>query len=67
MKKLANLNGAKALNKNEQRAIHGGARGGSSGCCNPTNDCCVPNPYYNGSNCQFVPGDPYTWPVPYCI
>ncbi len=44
MKKLADLKGARALNKIEQQSVNGGGRlkpGG--GCCNPANDCCVPN------------------------
>ncbi len=68
MKKIANLNGVKTLSKKEQKSINGSGKPGSGGgCCNPSYSCCVPNPNYNGSNCQFVPGNPYAFPVPYCI
>ena len=54
------LNLGKALNKAEQRTINGGASGK---CCNPANDCCVPNdgaprpqcsPPTGGSGCAFL-------------
>ncbi|MEQ6125287.1 hypothetical protein AAON49_13850 [Pseudotenacibaculum sp. MALMAid0570] len=59
------LNIGKALNKAEQKQVNGGLK--PRPCCNPADDCCVPNPNYNGSNCQFIPGNPNAWPVPYCI
>ena len=65
MKKLVNLKGAKALNKKEQQSVNGGARG-NNGCCNPTNDCCIPKPIPVqlvpcvidfSPNCQYAYGD----------
>jgi len=59
MKKLAKIIGVKTLDKKAQRRIGGGARGK---CCNPTNDCCVPNngaPHpgcgqYGNPNCNWL-------------
>ncbi|WP_298320233.1 hypothetical protein [uncultured Aquimarina sp.] len=54
------------LSKNQQKEINGGGLRPSR-CCNPALSCCVPNPNYNGSNCQFVQGNPNSFPVPFCI
>ncbi len=66
MKKLADLKGARALNKIEQQSVNGGGRlkpGGGGGCCDPAIDCCVPNdgaprpqcpPPTGSANCTFL-------------
>lgn len=54
------------LTRDQQKDVKGGMLKPSR-CCNPADSCCVPNDYYNGNNCQFVPGDPNAFPVPYCI
>ena len=52
-----------SLEKKEQKQITGGMLTKGRGCCNPTNDCCVPNdgaprpwcPTPTGSpSCQFL-------------
>lgn len=56
------LNIGKSISKSEQKEIMGGRRG----CCDPADDCCVPNDYWPGWGCRFLPGNPNTVP-PYCI
>ncbi len=67
MKNLQNLKGAKALNKQEQKAINGGGLGIQE-CCDPANECCTPQPVafqliqYGCASpefgCQFAHADP---------
>lgn len=64
--KKAILNIGTALNKAELKQVNGG-RLKPRPCCDPALSCCVPNPNYNGQNCQFIPGDPNAFPVPFCI
>ena len=70
MKNLQNLKGAKALNKQEQPAINGGAPGAVE-CCNPANDCCsiLAGVNYSGVGCMYQYGDPNPFPPYYtdCI
>ena len=51
------------LSKKDQKIVNGGKRSGGR-CCNPTYDCCDPASY--PSDCLAY-GDPYAFPVPYCI
>lgn len=61
------LHTGKALTKVEQKSVIGqGLKKGGS-CCNPSLSCCVPNPSYNGNNCQFILGNSNAFPVPFCI
>jgi hypothetical protein len=47
-----------ALNKVEQKQITGGALIKGGGCCNPANDCCVPNDGAPRPNCPSPTGSP---------
>jgi len=66
LKNILKLNGAKQLTKGEQNEILGGGRLKKRGCCDPANDCCVPQPIpdtcaragcaSNDPNCQYAYG-----------
>jgi len=51
MKKIANLKGVKALNKNEQKAI----QGGRMMCCEWCSDGSCQDWYYGTEKCSFAP------------